>query len=146
MMTIWVGRTLNLNGRIFLVKTFDGDEAIADSVNHLLLVGFYLINIGFVSLALKYGEKPVTYVEAIEFLSLKLGLVIVLLDVAHFFIMANLMKFRNSNIFKSLDRSDDGDDVEFETADTAETDETDTIREPNAWENAVKAGLRTEQV
>lgn len=57
-LAIWVGRTLNKNGRVFLVDTFEGKEELADSVNHLLLVGFYLINTGFVSLALKYGEKP----------------------------------------------------------------------------------------
>ena len=56
--TVWVGRSLHGNGRIFLVENFQGRERLADSVNHLLLVGFYLINIGFVCLALRYGEKP----------------------------------------------------------------------------------------
>ena len=37
-LTIWVGRTLYRNGRIFLVDVFAGNEALADSVNHLLLV------------------------------------------------------------------------------------------------------------
>jgi hypothetical protein len=49
---------LNRNGRVFLVENFQGQEALADSINHLLLVGFYLVNIGFVSLALRYGTKP----------------------------------------------------------------------------------------
>ena len=53
--TVWVGRTLNRNGRVFLVENFEGREALANSINHLLLVGFYLVNLGFVSLALKYG-------------------------------------------------------------------------------------------
>lgn len=66
-LTIWVGRTLNKNGRVFLIENFEGKDALADSVNHLLLVGFYLINVGFVTLALKYGDKPVDYVGAIEF-------------------------------------------------------------------------------
>src|SRR5678809_71887 len=57
-LTVWVARTLHKNGRIFLVDSFLGNEQLADSVNHLLVVGFYLINIGYVSLALKYGEKP----------------------------------------------------------------------------------------
>ena len=57
-LTVWVARTLVKNGRIFLVDSFLGNESLADSVNHLLAVGFYLINIGYVTLALKYGEKP----------------------------------------------------------------------------------------
>ena len=49
-LTIWVARTLHKNGRIFLVDNFLGNESLADSVNHLLVVGFYLVNIGFVTL------------------------------------------------------------------------------------------------
>lgn len=45
-MTVWVARTLHRNGRIFLVDSFHGNEKLADSVNHLLVVGFYLINVG----------------------------------------------------------------------------------------------------
>ena len=54
-LTVWVARTLHKNGRVFLVEMFGGDEALADSVNHLLVVGFYLINFGYVTLALKLG-------------------------------------------------------------------------------------------
>lgn len=84
-LTLWVARTLHKNGRIFLVDAFLGSESLADSVNHLLVVGFYLINIGYVTLALKYGEKPTNLQEAIEFLSTKVGLVLVVLGVMHFF-------------------------------------------------------------
>jgi hypothetical protein len=83
--TIWVARTLHRNGRIFLVDSFLGNEALADSVNHLLVVGFYLINIGYVSLALKHGEKPVDAEGAIEVLSHKIGIVLLVLGAMHFF-------------------------------------------------------------
>ncbi|HKF94777.1 MAG TPA: hypothetical protein VKB96_09275, partial [Gammaproteobacteria bacterium] len=52
-LTVWVAQTLFKNGRLFLVDVFHGNEALADSVNHLLVVGFYLINLGYVSLMLK---------------------------------------------------------------------------------------------
>jgi hypothetical protein len=84
-LTVWVARTLHKNGRIFLVDSFLGNEALADSVNHLLVVGFYLINIGFVTLALKYGEKAVDATTALEVLSTKVGMVLVVLGVMHFF-------------------------------------------------------------
>jgi len=93
-LTIWVARTLHRNGRIFLVDAFHGDEKRADSVNHLLVVGFYLINIGYVTLALKYGDKPDNLQSAIEFLSTKIGLVLVVLGVMHFFNMFNFDKMR----------------------------------------------------
>src|SRR5271166_1533177 len=73
-LTVWVARTLVKNGRIFLVDSFLGNESLADSVNHLLAVGFYLVNVGYVSLALKYGDKPADLAQAIESLSTKVGL------------------------------------------------------------------------
>ena len=84
-LTVWVARTLSKNGRIFLVNSFESDERLADSVNHLLVVGFYLINMGYVTLALKLGDKPVSTQEAIEFLSTKVGLVLLVLGAMHFF-------------------------------------------------------------
>jgi hypothetical protein len=93
-LTIWVARTLHKNGRIFLVDSFLGNEALADSVNHLLVVGFYLINVGFVTLALKYGEKAVNAQTALEILSTKVGLVLVVLGVMHFFNLYVFSKLR----------------------------------------------------
>jgi hypothetical protein len=51
----------------------------------LLVVGFYLINIGFVTLALKYGDKATNPQTAVEILSSKVGLVLVVLGFMHFF-------------------------------------------------------------
>ena len=62
-LTVWVARTLFTNGRVFLVDVF-GNEELADSVNHLLVVGFYLVNFGFVSLALKLGARVVDATES----------------------------------------------------------------------------------
>src|ERR687894_1957603 len=84
-LTIWVARTLHKNGRVFLVDVFHGNEALADSVNHLLVVGFYLINFGYVSLALRIGYDVTSLREGIEALSWKVGLVLVVLGGMHFF-------------------------------------------------------------
>ena len=84
-LTVWVARTLHDNGRVFLVDAFGGNAGLADSVNHLLVVGFYLVNIGYVALALKYGAKPFDVRTAIEFFSTKIGLVLLVLGAMHFF-------------------------------------------------------------
>ena len=84
-LTVWVAHTLHKNGRVFLVDVFHGNEELADSVNHLLVVGFYLINLGYVSLALKVGYRLETAQEGIEALSSKVGMVLVVLGVMHFF-------------------------------------------------------------
>jgi len=97
-LTVWVARTLHKNGRIFLVDSFLGNEPLADSVNHLLVVGFYLVNIGFVSLALKYGEKAIDAQTALEILSTKVGLVLVVLGVMHFFNLFVFSKLRRRGL------------------------------------------------
>ena len=97
-LTAWVARTLSKNGRVFLVDSFLGNTELADSVNQLLVVGFYLINIGYVTLALKYGDKPVDLPTAIETLSTKVGLVLLVLGVMHFFNLYIFSKMRRRAI------------------------------------------------
>jgi hypothetical protein len=84
-LTIWVARTLHKRGAIFLVDAFHGNAELAASVNHLLVVGFYLINIGFVALALKSTAVIANARAAIEMLSDKLGFVLLTLGGMHFF-------------------------------------------------------------
>jgi len=92
LLTMWVARTLSKNGLVFLVEAFNNNRELASSVNHLLVVGFYLINIGYVTLALKYGDKPTNLQQSIEFLSTKVGLVLLVLGGMHFI---NLRVFSN---------------------------------------------------
>ncbi|MBI1760458.1 MAG: hypothetical protein HYR56_03385 [Acidobacteria bacterium] len=89
-LTVWVAQTLHKNGRVFLVDVFHGNEALADSVNHLLIVGFYLINFGYISLALKIGIDVANTRAAIEELSSKIGIVLLVLGAMHF---GNLLIF-----------------------------------------------------
>ncbi|HEX8474199.1 MAG TPA: hypothetical protein VF666_09220 [Pyrinomonadaceae bacterium] len=97
-LTIWVAQTLHKNGRVFLVDVFRGNEALADSVNHLLVVGFYLINFGYVTLALRIGYDVETARAGIEALSWKVGLVLLVLGAMHFFNLFVFSRIRsNSN-------------------------------------------------
>jgi hypothetical protein len=93
-LTVWVANTLHKNGRVFLIEAFRGDEERADAVNHLLKVGFYLINVGFVLLFLKMGTRPEGFVGAIEYCATKLGFVTLVLGGMHFFNMYNFDKMR----------------------------------------------------
>jgi len=90
-LTVWVGHTLHKNGRPFLLHAFDNSPVLADSINNLLLVGFYLVNFGFVSLALR--STPIDGLQgAIELLSVKIGKVLMVLGGMHFFNMHMLHK------------------------------------------------------
>ena len=59
-LTVYVSRTLFKNGRVFLVSVFQ-QEGLADSVNRLLVVGFYLINLGWAALLINAGGSPASF-------------------------------------------------------------------------------------
>jgi hypothetical protein len=98
-LTIWVARTLHKNGRPFLIDVFADRQDLADSVNHLLVVGFYLVNFGYMSLALKLAAPVTTPTGGVEALSYKVGLVLVVLGAMHFF---NLYVFSRIRRHKTL--------------------------------------------
>lgn len=91
--TIWVARTLSKNGKVFLVQCFGHNAELADSTNHLLVVGFYLVNIGFITLTLSLGTEPASWPQAIRFLSSKVGLAVLVLGGMHFFNMSAIAHF-----------------------------------------------------
>jgi len=84
LLTFGVARTLRKNGRVFLVDCFGGREDLADSVNQLLVVGFYLVNLGYVAFALKTAEQIPDVQQVIEVLSVKIGAVLLVLGAMHF--------------------------------------------------------------
>ena len=92
--TMWVARTLHRNGRVFLVDAFHGNGELADSVNQLLVVGFYLINVGYVTLVLSTTASLTDLRHAIELVCDKLGVVLLVLGIMHFFNLLVLHKLR----------------------------------------------------
>jgi len=104
--TIWVARTLFKNGKVFLIDIFHGNKELADSVNNLLVVGFYLINIGYAVFTLKLTNSIANTQEIIENLSFKIGLIILILGGMHFFNLYIFFTLRKRAMLeKSIDKS-----------------------------------------
>jgi hypothetical protein len=101
-LTVWVAQTLHKNGRVFLIDSFRGNERLADSVNHLLVVGFYLINIGYVALALKESSAPTDIRQVLETISRKIGVVMLVLGAMHFFNILVFSKMRRRALLQSV--------------------------------------------
>ena len=95
--TIWVAQTLFKNGRVFIIDAFAGNETVANAVNHLLLVGFYLVNIGFIALFMRFGRKPGNVQEVFEFVATKIGIVLFFLGIAHFLNIFNFARIRKKS-------------------------------------------------
>jgi hypothetical protein len=94
LLTVWVARTLFINGRIFLIEIFHQELTLADSVHKLLLVGFYLINIGYAVYTLKIWGTIDSTQAVIETLSEKIGWIILILGGMHFFNLFILFNLR----------------------------------------------------
>jgi hypothetical protein len=82
-LTVWVARTLSQSGKVFLADVMHGNDKLADAVNHLLVVGFYLVNLGFVALYLKSADAVEDARGLFEELSVKIGVVLLVLGVLH---------------------------------------------------------------
>ena len=96
--TIFVSRTLSKNGEIYLIDGFNGNDALAKSVNHMLVVGFYLLNLGFVLIRMQNGARLDNLESVIIYLSSNVGLVLLVLGFAHFFNMFIIHKFRDGQM------------------------------------------------
>lgn len=93
--TIWVARTLQHYGVVVMTRGDSANSqdnpqasALADAMSHLLVVGFYLVNLGVISFALKTSELVSNPQSAIELLSSKVGMILVVLGGMHFLILA----------------------------------------------------------
>ena len=94
--TIWVGKTLQRNAPVFLKDGTDDGKEFTDSLVHLLTVGFYLINVGAISVALKYGNPISDLTGAVELLSTKIGMILLVLGLVHSVILAKLTIIRRN--------------------------------------------------
>lgn len=96
--TVWVARTLARNGIVFLKDVFRGDDRLADAVNRLLQVGFYLVNLGFIALWLTDEAPPSTAREVFESVAFKIGAVLLVLGVIHLTNVFVLGRFRRRSL------------------------------------------------
>ena len=94
-LTVWVASTLSINGQVFLEDVFTDNSALAEAINKLLVVGFYLLNVGFVLLYLRTGETAFSLASLVEVVSVKIGVVMIVLGLIH---------FTNVYIFNSIRR------------------------------------------
>jgi hypothetical protein len=88
-LTIYLARTLSTHGGVFLESVFEDEPRLATSVNRLLVVGFYLVNLGWALMMLR-APSAETVTVALETLARKLGILLLVLAGMHFF---NLMVF-----------------------------------------------------
>jgi hypothetical protein len=86
-----VGHSLHRNGRIFIINCLHGDVPLADAINRMLLIGYYLVNTGYAVITLKIWTRITSAVEMGETLGKKIGLIVLLLGGMHLFNLVMLL-------------------------------------------------------
>lgn len=94
-LTVGLARILFRSGTVFLEGVFK-EPKMADAVNRLLVVGFYLLNLGYAALIMK-ADVANSAVEAAEVLAWKLGALLVSLGIMHFFNMWLFFRIRRKS-------------------------------------------------
>jgi hypothetical protein len=105
-LTVWVARTLERNGRVFLVDIFPGNAEIGKAAKRLLLFGFYLINVGYLIWTVSMSPNPENTRALIERVTDKVGGALVVLGVTYFFVLAALQRLQKRGQ-ERLDRGRD---------------------------------------
>jgi uncharacterized membrane protein len=100
-LTMWVGRALARHGEVFLVDVFHGDVRLAHAVNQLLVIGFYLLNFGYLSYFMASSTDVQTGRELMELVSTKVGGVALVIGVIHFGNVWGLNAFRRRAMLRA---------------------------------------------
>lgn len=103
-LTVWVGRALSRHGKAFLVDVFYGDAGLAHAVNQLLVIGFYLLNFGYLSYFMSSSAEVVTARAVMEGLATKVGAVAIVVGVVHFANVWCLNAFRRRALLRAQGR------------------------------------------
>jgi hypothetical protein len=100
-LTVWVGRALSHHGEVFLIDVFHGDTNLAHAVNQLLVIGFYLLNFGFLSHFMASSVDVETGRQLMEVVSTKVGGVAFAIGVIHFGNVWGLNAFRRRAMLRA---------------------------------------------
>lgn len=100
-----LGRTFHKHGRLYMIDLFKNDVHLVDSINNLLLLGYYLLNLGYASLSIIYWPEIVSLSDLIECVSANAGRMILMLGAIHYLNMFGLLiysHFQPKNNSKSI--------------------------------------------
>ncbi len=100
-----LGQTFHKNGRNYMLSLFKKNDHLVDSINNLLLLGYYLLNLGYVSLSIIYWPEIQSVEDLIACTATNSGRMILMLGIMHYCNMFGLLlysHFRTPNNSKSI--------------------------------------------
>ncbi len=91
--TVIVGWTLYKKGIVFLNDAFNSNIELASILNKFLLLGYYLLNLGYAAVSIHIFSEIYSFSQLIEELSKRIGLLMIGLAIMHYFNMYTFSHF-----------------------------------------------------
>jgi hypothetical protein len=91
--TVHVGLAFYRNGRVYILDLLRGDERITDSINRLLLTGYYLLNLGYAALMIRFWPLMQNWQDILTSITLMTGRIMLILSVIHYLNMAVILHY-----------------------------------------------------
>jgi hypothetical protein len=95
--TVRVGLIFYRNGRLFILNLLHQDTQLTDFINKALLVGYYLLNLGYATLMFKTWEPVQNWQDLLLGLSTMTGKILITLALIHFCNMTVIYFFSKRN-------------------------------------------------
>ncbi len=81
---VYVAQVCHRHGRIWMLRIFHDDAAFVDAVNNILLVGCYVVNLGYIALCVAHWEPIAGVDEMIGALRTRIATILFTLAALHY--------------------------------------------------------------
>ncbi|PSL34760.1 hypothetical protein [Chitinophaga ginsengisoli] len=100
LITVRVGFIFYRNGRLFILGLLKNDVSLTDAINRILLVGYYLVNLGYAALMISTWDTIITWTELLSSITVMTGKIVLTLAIMHYFnmLVIYLISKRNKSI------------------------------------------------
>lgn len=79
-----VGKICYRNGNVFVAELIPDHLELCQQINKILLVGYYLVNIGYGAMTLVDWETITSPLQLVEVIAIKISIIISILSILHY--------------------------------------------------------------
>ncbi|SKD09586.1 hypothetical protein SAMN05660461_5475 [Chitinophaga ginsengisegetis] len=87
LITVKVGWRFYRNGRVFILGLLEQNHTLADAINNILLVGYYLVNLGYATVMISTWDTIHDWTEMLVSITAMTGQIFLSLGILHCFNM-----------------------------------------------------------
>ena len=88
-----VGKICYRNGNIYVAQLIPEHEDLCQKTNQVLLIGYYLLNLGYCAMTLISWDKIISYPQLVEVISIKTATIICIIAILHYFNIYIITKY-----------------------------------------------------